>query len=471
MVATQKTKQNQRVDEMISLRDILDIFVYNWKWFVLSIIFCLIVGRAYLYIKPKIYRRSAVMLVKDDSSGGGSSSSRSRGGTDALMQLNGVMMGTSVQNEVYILQSHQIMKQVVRSLHLDVNYTHRHRLQTRNLYHTRPFTVRFDSVDIETLKPYSFQVELNGKQAHISKYMAPHEEDEEVPEVDIVVELGKPFQLPITQKPIVLIPHEANLEEFQGERITVSHVTVEAAANAYGASLEAGEIDRQSTLVGITYTDQYIPRAEDILNAVLSAYRRSIIDDKNRIAQSTAAFIDERIELISKELSKVEDDLADFKQRNRIVDVKADANNFLQQSNQARQRSILLESQVSVVQFLLDFVRDRSRGFNLIPTLSGLTDNGIQSQISRYNELMLERNRLIEHSSADNPRVRQADQNLEQMRETIIASTEAYLSSLNVQLRRSKQEESGLNQVISSVPAKEKQSLDISRQQAIKETL
>lgn len=456
---------------MLSLRDILDIFVYNWKWFVLSVIFCLIVGRLYLYTKPKIYKRSAVMLVKDDAGSGSTTSSRSRGGTDALMQLNGVMMGTSVKNEVYILQSHQIMKQVVRNLHLDVYYTHRHHFQTRNLYHTRPFTVRFDSVDIETLRPYSFQVELNGNNAHITKYVAQHEEDEELPEVDIVVELGKPFKLPNTQKPLVLVPHEKNLEEFEGERITVSHVTVEAAANAYGASLEAGELDKQSTLVGITYADQDIPRAEDILNAVLAAYRRSIIDDKNRIAESTAAFIDERIELISRELSKVEDDLASFKQRNRLVDVKTDANNFLQQSSQARQRSILLESQVGVVQYLLDFVRDKSRGFNLIPTLSGLTDSGIQSQIANYNALMLERNRLIENSSADSPKIRQTDQNLEQMRATIIASTEAYLSSLNVQLRRSKQEENGLNQVISSVPAKEKQSLDISRQQTIKETL
>jgi capsular exopolysaccharide synthesis family protein len=471
MEVTQKVQQNQEVDDMLSLRDILDIFVYNWKWFVLSVIFCLIVGRLYLYTKPKIYKRSAVMLVKDDAGSGSTTSSRSRGGTDALMQLNGVMMGTSVKNEVYILQSHQIMKQVVRNLHLDVYYTHRHHFQTRNLYHTRPFTVRFDSVDIETLRPYSFQVELNGNNAHITKYVAQHEEDEELPEVDIVVELGKPFKLPNTQKPLVLVPHEKNLEEFEGERITVSHVTVEAAANAYGASLEAGELDKQSTLVGITYADQDIPRAEDILNAVLAAYRRSIIDDKNRIAESTAAFIDERIELISRELSKVEDDLASFKQRNRLVDVKTDANNFLQQSSQARQRSILLESQVGVVQYLLDFVRDKSRGFNLIPTLSGLTDSGIQSQIANYNALMLERNRLIENSSADSPKIRQTDQNLEQMRATIIASTEAYLSSLNVQLRRSKQEENGLNQVISSVPAKEKQSLDISRQQTIKETL
>lgn len=457
---------------MLSLRDILDIFIYNWKWFVLSVILCLIAGRLYLATQPKIYKRSAVMLVKDDAGSGSTSSQRSRGGTDALMQLNGVMMGTSVKNEVYILQSHQIMIQVVRNLHLDIYYTHKHHFQTRNLYDVRPFTVEFDSVDVETLRPYSFQVEIDGPRARISNFKMTMKEDEEIPEVDLIVEFGQPFRLPATQKDLVLRAADQKvLEKFDGEKITVSHVPVESAAYSYGGALEAGELDKQSTLVGITYVDQNISRAEDILNAVLNAYRRSIIDDKNRIAESTAAFIDERIELISHELSKVEGDLASFKQRNRLIDVKADANNFLQQSSQARQRSILLESQVSVVQYLLDYLRDASQGNNLIPSLSGLTDGGIQSQIARYNDLMLERNRLIENTGENSPKIRQADQNLEQMRQTIIASTEAHLSSLNVQLRRSKQEESGLSHAISTVPEKEKQSLDIARQQAIKETL
>ena len=469
MEVRKRTEQGQVTDDMISLRDILDIFIDNWKWFIVSVIVCLVCGRLYLSTLPKIYQRSAVMLVKDDDGG---TSSRSRGGTDALMQLNGVMMGSSVKNEVYILQSHQIMIQVVRNLHLDVNYYYKHHFQTQNLYKARPFSLELDSADIETMRSYSFMVTLDGRRAHVTEFeMSAQGKEDEVSQVDIVVELGKPFRLPYLQSPVVLIPNEKYLADFNGKSIKVSHIPVEAAANMYGGALKAGVVDKESTLVGIQYTDQNVTRAEDILNAVLEAYRRNIIDDKNRIAESTAAFIDERIELISQELSKVEGDLASFKQRNRLVDIKSDANLYLQQSSQARQRSIQIESQVSVVKYLLDYLRDKSRGNNLIPSLAGLTDAGIQSQISKYNDVMLERNRLIQNTGEDTPRIRQADQNLDQMRKTIIASTEAYLSSLNVQLRRSQQEESGLSSAISSVPEKEKQSLDISRQQAIKETL
>ena len=86
---------------MLSLRDILDIFLANWKWFLLSAIVCVVLARVYLASQLFVFQRQAVMLVKDDASG--ATGRRSAISTDALMQLNGVLAGTSVKNEVYIL--------------------------------------------------------------------------------------------------------------------------------------------------------------------------------------------------------------------------------------------------------------------------------------------------------------------------------------------------------------------------------
>lgn len=452
----------QQDDEMLSLRDILDIFIDHWKWVILSVILCLGIGYGYLMTKPNIYKRTAVMLVKDDSGSGGTKASR-RGGTDALMQLNGVMMGSSIKNEVYILQSHQIMKEVVRELKLDVNYIYRHRLQTIKLYDVKPFTAQFDS--IEAAFPFSFTVAINGDKAHITNLTTK----EGKTDFDTVVTFGQTVMTPVGN--ITLLPEKQYISQFEDEEITVTRTTIEAAANSYGAPLTASEMDKESTLVGITYTDMNIHRAEDILNAVLEAYKRSIIIDKNRIAESTAAFISERINIIAEDLSKVEGQMANFKQANRLVDVKGDANQFLLQSSAARQRTIQLESQTSVVQYLLDDLRTNTGSNKLIPSLGGLTDAGIQAQIAKYNDAMLLRNRLVESAGENNTQIQQRDQDLEQVRATIIASTQAYLSSLNLQLQRARQEESGLNSNIAAVPQKEKELIDISRQQSIKEAL
>lgn len=445
---------------MMSLRDIVDIFSSHWKWFAASVIICLAVGKVYLDMQPRIYKRSAVMLVKDD---GSTSGRASRTGTDALMQLNGVMMGTSVKNEVYILQSHQIMKEVVRQLHLDVTYRYKHRLRTMSLYDVKPFTAQFDSA--ETQRPFVFRTQIVGDKLRVYEVRTAHVDYD----FDKVVPFGEAVKLPVGN--VTFVADERYLEQFDGKEIKVSRMTIDDAAVAYGAALNSGEIDKESTLVGLTYTDQNIARAEDILSAVLDAYKRSIIIDKNLIAQSTAEFIDERIQIISKDLSRVEGELAAYKQSNRLVSLKEDANAYLQQSAAARQRSIQLESQVGVVQFLLEDLKNNSSGFRLIPTLGGLTDTGIQSQIMKYNDAMLERNRLVESSGENNTRVHQLEDALNQMRAAIISSTGAYLSSLNVQLTRAKQEEAGLSSNLATVPQKEKEIIDISRQQNIKETL
>lgn len=457
---TQK-KQKSQVEDMISLRDILDIFIFNWKWFVLSILICLALSRLYLATQLNIYQRSAVLLVKDDNSG--NSSARSARGTDALMQLNGVVMGTNVKNEVYVLQSHQLMKDVVRQLHLDIRYLYRSHLRTQSLYVTKPFTAEFDS--LETWLPYRFIVKTDGNQAHISDLVYGKVEYDTLITANFNEDITMPFGK------MRLVPNNNCFQQYDQKELTVVRSTIDEAANFYGSQLKAGELDKESTLVGITYSDNNIHRATDILNAVLNAYRQGIIDDKNRIAQSTAAFIDKRIEYISKELSAVEGELAQFKKRNQLVNIEDNARQYLQESSQARQRSIQLESQVSVVRFLLDELKNAPDNNNLIPTLSGLTDNVIQSQITKYNENMLQLNRFRESGSDDNPYVLQLRQQLAQMRATIIASTTAHLSSLNVQLNRAKQEERALSSSITDVPAKEKEGLDIARQQSIKETL
>ena len=100
-----KTQKN--VEETFTLRDVLEIFLDHWLWFLLSVILCLGLARLYLASRPYLYRRQAVVLIKDDSGTGGR---RAGGGLDALMQLNGVLPGTSIKNEVYILRSFQLMQ-------------------------------------------------------------------------------------------------------------------------------------------------------------------------------------------------------------------------------------------------------------------------------------------------------------------------------------------------------------------------
>ena len=459
----QRMRNNKGADDMLSLRDILDIFLANWKWFLLSAIVCVVLSRVYLASQLFVFQRQAVMLVKDDASG--ATGRRSSISTDALMQLNGVLAGTSVKNEVYILHSFQLSQEVARNLHLDVLYNYREHLRNHSLYNERPVTVDFLQ---PFLAPVTFKLDIkSARECHIHdvKMGKPLEESSYTADVRV----GEMLQTPFGK--VVISPKDGNMKDFIGKTISVTRISIDDAAIMIMNKCTSGEIDKESTLVRITCTDTNIERADDILSGLLDAYKQSIIEDKNQIAQSTAAFIDSRIQLIHQELSEVEGKMAEFKQNSGLVDIQANAENFLTQSTTARQRTIQSEMQYSMVQYLVDYLAENSKGHNLIPTMGGISDNGIQTQIARYNEMMLSRNRLAENTSENSPTIKELDSNLSQMHSTVLASLKGYATSLKLQLDKAKAEENGILGTISTVPQKEKQVIDITRQQTIKETL
>ena len=448
--------------EAFSLRDILDIFLNHWKWFLFSAIVCLALSQLYLATKSRIYQRQAVILVKEDASTGGRKQPIN---TDALMQLNGVMGNTSVKNELYILRSYQLMQEVVKDLQLDIQYTCKQGLRTVSLYKERPFTITFH----EEIK-YATQFKLtisNAREGVISdvRYGKKFEEVEFTKTIPFGQTVATPFGN------ITIETNAKTLELFEGKTITVTRQTLETAAIVTCNKIETSEMDKMSTLVIITCQDTNIQRADDILNSILEAYKRSIVKSKNQMAQTTAEFIDERIKIISVELGEVEGELADYKQKHGVVDAKSSASDFLNQTSIAHQRTIQAESQYAMLQYLVDYIMQNSEGNTLIPTMGGIADPGIMNQINLYNQLMLKRNAVAENAGADSPSIVDMESDLRQMRTAIVASLKGYSSSLKLQVDKARQEERGLTGTLASLPQKEKDMIDISRQQAIKETL
>lgn len=450
----------QESEEGISLRDFLEIFINNWQWFLASVIICVVCTRVYLATKPNIYQRRAVMLVKE--SDGTLPRSRSIG-NEALMQLNGVMVGSSVKNELYILRSHLLMKEVARALRLDVLYSYRKGLQVVSLYDNRPFDIQFAEEDSVTMSSFKVRI-LNEKECKISQIISTDKEFD----YEKIVCFDQMIETPIGK--FTLVPIAKNLNAFIDKTINITHIDNESAANMIGGRISTNEVDKMSSLVNITCTDTNIQRADDILSALLNAYKQSIIDDKNILAQSTADFIDERIQLISRELNEVEGDIAQFKQNNNLVDISSNAQAVFTQYTKARQHTIDLQAQKVAVEYLLQHLKKKSEGYALIPTVN-ITDGGSQSMIGQYNQLMLERNRLVENSGENSSTIKELDNNLSQLKQATITSVQAYLASIDVQIQHSLKEENTLQKTLSTVPQKEKIMLDIARQQVIKETL
>lgn len=458
------TKTSGEEEDVINLREIIELILRNWYWFAISIVACVFIAFVYLMTVSPTYQRNAVMLIKSDKKAGADATAIT------LLELSGGLSGGGVENEMYILSSHQLVKEVVKRLNLDVTYVVRNGLRKQQLYKESPVRVLFQASFNEL--PFALEiVPLSSEKYRIVEcsFHNKGSKDPQTVSVNKEYDFGKSVETPLGY--ITVTPELDNIEEYTGKSVYVSRIDLNKATDNYRERIKTSLIAKQSTLIKIECTDTNIPRADDILNKLIEAYNESIIEDKNRIASNTRNFIDERIKLISKELEDVEEDLTSFKQKNRLVNIDANAKVYLEESSKAKEEYTKLETELYVARSIKEYITDVNRRNQLIPNVSGVGDASIQNQINSYNEILIQRNRLVANSGENNPVVMDLDQNLLSTRETISGSIDNLLKTLELKLQKARDLEGRLMYNIQSVPNQEKTVISITRQQELKSAL
>lgn len=452
------------------LKTCYEQFLKHWWWFLLSVIACLGIGWYYQQTQPRIYQRQAVMLIEDadaSSMGGGGNmrSSSKRGAMNTLLELNGVSVGDNLKNEVFILSSKRLMLRVVEKLHIDVYYSINTGLHHKSLYGEKelPFEVLFQKKyngklvqSFKVVKKDANTVTLKGLHSKTGEEIA-----------DIDAQLGQMVQTPYGQLCIV---RGQQFGAWDGEEVAVTRMSVKKAADVYLGELSASEYDKETSLIVLSCSDNNVTRADNILACLYDTYKEDVVENKNRVALNTAKFIDERIHIIGRELSSVENQLASFKKRNNLVDFAQTSSAMLSATNDAHKESLQLETQLNVARYLNEYLHSHSNNHDLIPALS-ISDASFNNQIAKYNDMMNQRNQMVANSSDKQNIVVELDRQLAQMRQTIASSLKSYVNSVELRLRDAQANESQLTGRISGAPDQEKQGLDIQRQQSLKEAL
>ena len=451
----------------------------NWGWFVASVVVCLIAGYVYLQRQPRIYQSQAVMLIENmDPSGMNSFSSRNRGNMNSLLELNGITVGDNLKNEIFVLTSRRIMGRVVDSLGLNVEYSISESLHSRSLYRSTPFVAEFaDSVP----QSLSFNVKvLDAEQYELSDLKAFFKGASTPLECENAFTglFNLPLETPVGA--INLVKQEENFARLVNEdgevnqvEIKVSRTTPMAATLAFRGRFSASELDKESSLIVLACNDNNTARAYDVINEVYKAYKRDAVEYKNRIAQSTAQFIDSRIALISRELRSVENSYENFMQENNLVDLRMDASAYLEETNEARKKMLELETELSVSKYLTEYLIENASTNQPIPVLGGLgsASTALSAQINEYNKLVLELIRRSDNSSENAPRIREINRLTQALRTSIKAGLETNIKGIELQLAEARQQQKKVDAQKNRIPEKQRQAVDIERQKALKEAL
>jgi len=436
----------------ININEIISTYVYHWPVFVLSVFISLLVASVYLRYAQPIYVVSSTLLIKNDKKGGMSN------GGDLLNDIN--MFGTSkeVENEIEIIKSRSLMREVVDRLNLSVNYKTQGRVKTADLYSNRP--VNFHII---SLKPSSYGRVFELKFIKSNTYQL-------IDKVSGITIKGELNNIERTSLGEFRIDADSIFNSAQAPSLILTINDPASVVNQYLSQLEVSQTSKQSAVLDIKIKETVPERGQDILKTLVKVYNEAALEDKNRTTQSTIQFINERLRLITDELTGVEKNVEGFKSSRGLTDISNDANLFLEnvKSNDSKLGEINL--QISVVKDILRYVNSSSLQ-EKIPSTLGINDPVLLTQINRLSDLQLQRDQLLATTTENNPIVTPLFKQIETTKDAIKSSLKNILTTLIISKSDLEGNNSQFKGSIKKIPGQERELISIKRQQSIKESL
>lgn len=463
MIEDKNDKNHEMNEEQINIQEIIFRYLIHWPWFIASVIICIILAWTYLYTTTPIYNISATVLIKDDEKGGGKSmnSELEKLGLDGF-----VSSSKNIDNEIEVLRSKSLAREVVNQLNLYVTYEDGDIFPERELYRISPILVNLMPQEAEKL-PNTMEVKMT--------LLATGA-------IDAKVIVGdKEYQKHFDKLPAVFPTDEGTLSFFENkDSLTASllkeegqdrHITAFihkplSVAKRYTKALSIAPTSKTTSVAIISLENSNAQRGKDFINKLLEMYNINTNNDKNEIAQKTAEFIDERISIISKELGSTEQDLENFKRSAGITDLTSEAQMALTGNAEYEKKRVENQTQINLVMDLQRYMKGNE--YEVLPTNVGLQDVGLAGAIDRYNAMLVERKRLLRTSTEHNPTIVNLNTSINAMRTNVQATLDATLKGLQITGNDLAREAKRYTRRISDAPTQERQFVSIARQQEIK---
>ena len=436
--------------------------VLNWYWFVLSLIIFGSLGAIYLRYATPMYQATAKLLIKDESN------SNRRG--SSLQNMSNL----GIDNEMEILTSHSIAEDAIRDLKLYVNYSTKGRVKDIILYRNQPLNVDVDQAHLERLNaPINLSITRDSLTYTVTGtyYVPTNDNSNEGP-----YSINRKFtSLPATiatRAGIITISSNYGHSLKNADVLNVSILSPRMASNKYVSELQVAQTAKSTSIAQLQLTDEVPQRSLDYLKQLAIVYNRQANEDKNTIALRTDKFINDRLGKINAELGKTEGQLQNYKQQNGIVELKMNAGNSVANQNSSELKLAEVETQIELFNTIAREVESSSRNLSqVIPSNVGLDDQSSTSLINKYNELVLERNRLLRSASESSPVVEPLTAQIRELNGNIRRAIGAARQNLQIQRDAVLSRVNKFNEQVAETPQQERMLTQIDRQQEVKSGL
>ena len=466
MIDERKDKLGEQSEEQVNIQELLFRYLIHWPWFVISIIICIACAWGYLRLTTPIYNITATVLIKDEKKGGGANmpSELEKMGLDGF-----VSSSNNVDNEIEVLRSKSLAREVVNNLGLFVTYMDEDEFPSKELYHTSPVLVSLTHQEADKL-PGRMEINMILQPTGALGVQITVGEKEYRKQFDKL-----PAVFPTDEGTVAFFANNDTLSAVCPENITKErHITAFinrpfSVLKEYVNSLSIAPTSKTTSVVVISLENTNTRRGRDYINKLLEMYNINANNDKNEVAQKTAEFIDERIGIISKELGSTEQDLENFKRSAGITDLSSEAQIALTGNAEYEKKRVENQTQINLVMDLQRYMKGNE--YEVLPSNIGLQDAASAGAIDRYNQMLVERKRLLRTSTENNPTIINLDTSIRAMRTNVQATLDATLKGLQITKEDLAREASRYSRRINDAPTQERQFVSIARQQEIKSGL
>jgi tyrosine-protein kinase Etk/Wzc len=434
-------------------KELLGKILDNWYLFIIGVTICLLGSYFYAKYATTSYKINSKLLVEDQKNSPSSGS-----GVAMMSDFSSLFdLPSNALNEIDIIKSRTMMAQVVDQLNLNVVLYHNEGWKLVELYDKAPFNVKINyKTDSITNTIYDLKIAPNG-----IIHLINSKDD-----IDITSKFGETVKLGqydlIFEKKNTL----ANISGSYKLGVQSKDSRTEGLMKALDAQLS----DKQSTTINLTLTYPVSGKGEVILQQLMIDYIQANLENKVRTADSTIAFVDRRLVGVSLELNNIEKQFESFKSENNLANVEEQSKALVGASSDYFNQLNVQEIQLTVINDLEKYIKDPSNK-TIIP--SSLTDQDpvFADAIGKYNELLLERDKLDLSYKDDNPVVKSLDDQISNVKSNLLKSFAAYKRGLQISKNELNTRNQFFTKKIKEVPEKERVFLDYSRQQTLKQEL
>ncbi len=456
---------NENFDDSTDIKDIVEKYLVHLKWFVLSVVLCGVFALIYVRVQIPEYKISATILIKNKEK------SASYNDSFVFESLGLYETGeNSIENEIQILQSRRLMTKVVEELQLNIQYFLEDSPYDKEQYPNFPISLKFKS-DLGPISEIgtNFEIQLKsrekfefidfdgrslGNKSFGEYFHADLGNEDRTNKGRISVELNDNFK-----------------DDLIGRKILVKIIPVNHVVTIYLKRVVIEPVNEKiSNVLTVSIDESVKNKGISLINNLIEQYNADRINDENEVSKTTTKFLDERLALISAELSVIESSAEQFKTEKRMLDEEDGAGYYLQSSSENESKSLEANTQLQLVNYMLDELHKSSYD-ELLPVNIGLSDAGVVNLTTEYNTLILKRNRILKSSKEKNPIVVNIDSQLIHLKNNLIGSLNTTKSSLQIQINSLSQQSGRINSRIASVPKNERAYKNIVRKEETKNAL